>query len=646
MGTGAIANAFAEALKESERGELVAVGSRRRKHAEQFAATFGVPAAHVTYESLLSDPEVDIVYIALPHVFHSEWAIRAAEAGKHILCEKPIGINRAEASAMIAAAKENDVFLMEAFMYRCHPQTTRLVEMIRSGVIGEVRMIRATFSFMTRFKKESRLLDPALGGGGILDVGCYPVSMVRLIAGVATGKPFADPIEVAGAGVIGSESGVDEYAIATLKFEGSILATVTCGLSLEMENTVLIAGSLGSIVVPSPWFGSRSAGFSKLVVFKGGIPDEIVVETGKSLYANEADYVAEHLLERQAPAMAWGDTLGNMATLDRWRAAVGMEYPSEKLGQMMGPAGHRSLRRMERVPVAAGVIHGVGQPVSELILTPGMARTLPDEFALMDAYFERGGNAFCLPARGDMSHVSELIGRWVASRGLRSEVSLIARSNRIPQPTPAHFRAGLSKRLREMGTEAVELFIADGDNPAIPVEEFVGALAEEVKAGRCAAYGLGRWQPERVRAGVGFAQASGLPRPSAILSAFSLALGEESNCPECVQWATRGNVEWLKATQMAVIACGCRAQAFFAGASDPKCDDWLATTRRELAQEMAREHGTDTLSIALAWVFHQTFPTFALVEVVTPEDLDQLFRASGLRLTSVEVARLLAPDAV
>ena len=171
LGTGTIAGTFAKGLQASETGKLLAVGSRTQEAANTFGERWNISHRHGSYEALLANKDVQAIYISTPHPMHAEWAIKAAEAGKHVLCEKPIGLNAAEAMAIIEAARRNNVFLMEAFMYRCHPQTAQLVELIRSGTIGEVRVIQATFSFATTFNLEKSLLNNALGGGGILDVG-------------------------------------------------------------------------------------------------------------------------------------------------------------------------------------------------------------------------------------------------------------------------------------------------------------------------------------------------------------------------------------------------------------------------------------------------------------------------------------------
>ncbi|QOV87826.1 Gfo/Idh/MocA family protein [Humisphaera borealis] len=338
LGTGTIAKTFAAGVAASTSGVVVAVGSRDRVTADAFGDAFGVRNRHGSYESLLADPDVQAVYIATPHTSHKRWAIAAAEAKKHILCEKPIGVSAAEAEAIIAAARKHDVFLMEAFMYRCHPQIAKALKIIRSGLMGAVRVIQATFSFHwpIDYDARSRLLANELAGGGILDVGCYPTSICRLIAGAAVAKPFAEPSELVATGYLG-RTGVDEWTVASAKFPGlpgepDILAQLSTGVQCDQENVVRIYGSQGWLLIPDPWIPSRDGASSRLVLNVRGRPaQEIVVDPGLTLYALEADTVAANLHLRQAPspAMSWDDTLGNMRMLDRWRAAIGLKYAFE-----------------------------------------------------------------------------------------------------------------------------------------------------------------------------------------------------------------------------------------------------------------------------------------------------------------------------
>lgn len=171
LGTGKIARIFAKGLSESSTGRSFAIGSRSQDSADGFGEEFNVERRYGSYEALLSDDKVQVVYISTPHPMHAEWAIKVAEAGKHLLCEKPLALNHPEAMAVVETALAHDVFLMEAFMYRCHPQTAKIVELICDKAIGDVRFIQATFSFQAEFDPESRLFKNELGGGGILDVG-------------------------------------------------------------------------------------------------------------------------------------------------------------------------------------------------------------------------------------------------------------------------------------------------------------------------------------------------------------------------------------------------------------------------------------------------------------------------------------------
>jgi predicted dehydrogenase len=265
------------------------------------------------------------VYVSTPHAMHKEWAIAAAEAGKHVLCEKPLTINAAEAEEVIDAARRNDVFLMEAFMYRLHPQTRRLAELIASGAIGEVGAVDTTFSFAGNPEETGRLADPALGGGGILDVGCYCTSLARLVAQAATGADVVEPTEVSGMARLSAE-GVDEYATGLLRLPGDILATISCGIRLAREDGIRVFGSRGQIHVPRPaWIHPlRTPGTSEIILTPaGGLPEVIEVEATQGVFAREADHVAVHVGDRQAPELSWAETLANMRTLDRWREAVG-----------------------------------------------------------------------------------------------------------------------------------------------------------------------------------------------------------------------------------------------------------------------------------------------------------------------------------
>ena len=246
IGPGTIAKTFADGVAHSRGGKLVAIASR---NPDKPGLGDNFPGARIVngYEALLADKDVDAIYIATPHTGHAEWAIKAIRAGKHVLVEKPIALSAYDAEAIYYEARKAGVFAGEAFMYRVHPQTAKLIELVKSGVIGDIRIIRSSFGFnMGSVRPEHRLFANETAGGGILDVGGYPVSMARLIAGAADGKPFLDPDKVSGVAHLG-QTGVDEWASAVLKFPNNIIAEVSCSIMANQDNTLRIIGSEGRI---------------------------------------------------------------------------------------------------------------------------------------------------------------------------------------------------------------------------------------------------------------------------------------------------------------------------------------------------------------------------------------------------------------
>ena len=341
IGPGSIARVFCNGLRFSQTGTAVAVASRDKQKATQFADLFSIDTVHASYDALLADDGVDAVYVATIHPAHLEWVEKAAAAGKHILVEKPMGMNAGQVGAMVEAARSNDVFLMEAFMYRCHPQMQKLAELIADGAIGPVRVVRSAFGYRAGFNPDSRAYSRELGGGGIMDVGCYPASAARFVAGAASEKHFLDPIEVKASGIIG-ESGVDYYTAATLRFENGVIGEISTGVACNLPGEIAVFGEEGILRVPQPWLPSspcRTAQHalpldttfpsSELVLERGGSVEHIEVVADRDLFTYEADAVAAHIDARQSPTMSWDDSLGNMRLLDQWRAQIGLSYPQD-----------------------------------------------------------------------------------------------------------------------------------------------------------------------------------------------------------------------------------------------------------------------------------------------------------------------------
>ncbi|NLB70111.1 MAG: Gfo/Idh/MocA family oxidoreductase, partial [Lentisphaerae bacterium] len=442
IGAGAIANAFADGVVRSETGKLVAVGSRSLEKAEAFAEKWGVARAHGSYEALLADESVQAVYIATPHPMHPEWAIKAAEAGKHILLEKPMAINSYLAETILEAVVENNVFFMEAYMYRCHPQTAKLVELIREKAIGDVNAMEASFTFRSEYSPNSRLWNNDLAGGGILDVGGYATSITRLVAGAAVGKPFADPVTVCGVGKLHEERGVDCWAVGAMKFDNGIVGTIRTGIGLAADNSFRVFGSEGSIVVPDPFAASRQGSQNgRIIVRKNGAPEQIIeIPSELTSYVYEADVCGRAILakrtEAEAPAMTWEDSLGNLRAQDQWRAAIGLTYESEKTKSLgsLTPA-NRPLALNRNAPAPDMMLPGLDKPMSRLVFGVDNQSTMVHASAVFDDYFMRGGNVF------DTAFVygfkrSHLLGQWIKARGVEDKVVVIAKGAHTPYCNP------------------------------------------------------------------------------------------------------------------------------------------------------------------------------------------------------------------
>ncbi len=656
IGTGRIAHAFAEGLAQSKTGTLAAVGSRTQESAEQFGVEFGVAARHGSYEALLADPAVETIYISTPHPMHAEWTIKAADAGKHILCEKPLTLNYAEAMAVVEAVEENDVFLMEAFMYRCHPQTAKLVELIRSGAIGQIGVIQATFSFQGHINPKGRLWNRALGGGGILDVGCYCTSMARLIAGAAVGKDFEEPLSFKGAARIG-ETGVDEYAIASLEFPNGILAQLATGISLWQESVVRIFGSEGWLVVPSPWMPARGGGDTAIIIHREGMePEEVVVHDPRPLYTIEADIVAAGIKQgarpfgsargRQAtpPAMTWEDTLGNMRTLDSWRASIGLVYEMEKPEAQKTTVAGRPLAARGDNTMRYGEIAGIPQPVSRLVMGT-MGHKFPQAAVMFDSYFEQGGNCF------DTAYVyggsDETLGRWVNSRAVRDQVIVVAKAAHSPLNRPDVLRPQLMESLERMRTDYADFLLAHRDNTDIPVGEWADAWNDLLRDGLIRAYGGSNWCLDRIEALNQYARSKGLVGMACVSNNFSLARMVAPVWRDCIASSDPESRAWLTKMQLPLLSWSSQARGFFTERSGPdKLSDkemahsWYSEDnfrRKARAEELAAQRGVPPITIALAYVLCQPFPTYALIGPATLAEMRESLAALSVDLSPAEL---------
>ena len=625
LSTGNIAHTFARGLREAKRGHLVAVASRTQQSADKFGDEFEIPHRHADYQALLDNPEVDAVYIATPHPMHAEWAIKAADAGKHLLVEKPLTLNWPDAARVVEACERNGVQLLEAFMYRCHPQTAKLVEIIRSGALGEVLKIEATFGFMSDGNPESRLINPELGGGGILDVGCYTMSLCRLIAGAARNKPFANPLEIKALGQL-NDSGTDNQAMALLRFPGEILAVCSCAVAANEGGAARIVGSKANLRIPSPFFCGATP---NLILEKGNDKEEISVDSPLNLYAYEADALAALVAgeKLEVPAQTALDALGNMRALDEWRAAIGLQYPAEKIENLSVPVTGEALRVYANKMIystIAGLNNTRGEPkkIARIVcgtMVEGATNRLTQGLALFDDYYERGGNAFDTA----VVYGSEpIVGRWLQTRGVRDDVTVIVKGAHTPNCTPEGLTRELHQSLEKLNIECADIYMLHRDNLDVPVGEFIDVLNGHKNAGRMQVFGGSNWSLERLKEANQYAQSKGLQGMQVASNNFSLARLVAPVWEGCVASSDANSRAWFAQNNVSLFSWSSQARGFFARADrDFLADEELVRCwysddnfeRLQRAQQLAAEKNVSPVVIAAAYVLSQPFPIYALI---------------------------------
>ena len=312
LGPGRIAPRLVRAVVACARGELVAVASRDRDRAAAFAVTHGIAQAFGSYDALLATSDIDVVYISLPNHLHAEWTIRALEAGKHVLCEKPLACTVEDVDAIAASAERTNRIAVEALMYLHHPQILRAVELARSGAIGRLELVNGTFSFFLTYPDDPRI-GPAKGGGSLWDVGCYPVSMARRIAG-------EEPDGV-GAFARFDERGVDRTFIGQLHFPSGLLAQFDCGFAAPDRERVEIVGSGATLVLEVPFVPEPDGPPPSLTMWRGREGTRIVVASVDQ-YVLEVEDLTAAILDRTLPRVDLAFSRGSIAALvDLDRAA-------------------------------------------------------------------------------------------------------------------------------------------------------------------------------------------------------------------------------------------------------------------------------------------------------------------------------------
>jgi len=302
LSTARINRALIPPLQVSKRNHLLAVGSRSQVSADAYAKEKKIERAYGSYEALLADPDIDVIYNSLPNHLHAEWTIKAVEAGKHVLCEKPLALSVDEVDAIKSAAHKHGRVVAEAFMYRHHPQTLKVQEIIKSGSIGTVKLIRGSFSFMLSKEGDVRL-NPEWGGGSIWDVGCYPISYARSVLG-------EEPLEVFGWQVAG-ETGIDVTFVGQMRFKEDVIAQFDSSFIIPFHAFMEIVGSEGTLNIRRPY----KPGINEKLYLTRGETTETILVKGQELYIGEVEDMADAILFGKSSLVSLDDSRANVAAI-------------------------------------------------------------------------------------------------------------------------------------------------------------------------------------------------------------------------------------------------------------------------------------------------------------------------------------------
>ena len=653
LGTGAIAKAFADALQETE-GELVAVASQSLKRAEDFSKPYNCSAIE-GYQSLILLPEVEAIYVATPHTSHFELSAECLRNKKAVLCEKPMTINATETMALIDISRKNNTLLMEAFMYKIHPQTQQVMKVIQENLTSPLN-IRAEFCFAVDVPESHRLVNKELGGGSILDIGCYPMSISRHAVGAAHGKNFMNPVSIEGQGELNSQ-GIDLNASAKLVFEDGSLAEVKSATNLSSASDVEISDGKTTIVLNQPWHcGEFTERKSQITLKKSnGDEESIDITTDKGLYALEIDHFSENLKNRntESDLIPHNDSHGNMIALDTWRKALKVVYDEDRGERRQLPIISQNTPR-ESLPTLS--IPGLDKELSRIVFGCDNQSDTNHAFAMFDHFYSKGGNVFDTAYIYNNGKSDFYLGSWMESRNLRDEVVVLGKGAHTPDCLPEKIRPQLEETLSRMSTSYLDIYCLHRDNESLPVEGFIDTLNELKNEGLIKVFGASNWSLERFKEANEYAEKEGKEGFTILSNNFSLAHMNNPVWPGCFSCSEDEYVNYLNEKQIAIFPWSSQARGFFldsqefsgaAHVADPNREEqervWGSEDnleRRSRCFELASKKSVDPIQMALAFVLNQEFPSFPLIGPRNFFETESSLEATKIELSLEETSWL------
>ena len=656
IGTGSIANAFAHSIKHCNQSKLISVFGRNKETLQIFSQKFDVTGMN-DIEELVSSNEIDAIYIATPHSSHFEYALQAIKNNKHVLCEKPIAMNHIESMVLFGLAKDCGVFLMEAYMYRTHPQTFNILKNIDSLCDSDKKIeINSSFGFHAEIPIDHRLRNPILGGGAIMDVGCYPLSMSKLLAGRILKKPYADPISIEASGNL-DETGVDSNSKARIFFSENIEANISCAINEEYENNLEIISGDYKLYVSQPWHcGQFQDGHSAIQVYsKNKLVDEISYKDEVGLFTREIDHASECILNNrlESDLISHADSQSIMLWLDKWRKELGIKCPHEsKETSQLIKSNFFSIQNKKLQGIK---IDGFDKNFSKLALGCDNQTSDIHAFAMFDYFYGAGGRVFDTAYIYNNGMGDKYLGNWINSRNVQEEIIVLGKGAHTPDCRPECIKPQIIESLERLNLDKIDIYCLHRDNNDIPVSEFIDALNEIKAEGLINKIGASNWKLERFKQARDFALKED-KEPFTILSNnFSLAEMIDPVWPGCV--AINNNfLEYIDQNNIILFPWSSTARGFFIKKkematsdhfSNPSMDEekrvWHSETnlkKREICFNIAADRNVEPIEIALAYVIQSSKIIFPLIGPRTINELNSSIFATSVNLSDAEIEQL------
>ncbi len=652
IGTGTISKAFCDSIRYSKEGKLAGVASRSSKNLNHFSDKYDVDT-YDSYDSLLNDSSIDAIYIGTPHNSHFDLSLKTLRSGKHLLCEKPMTINSTEAMILLNEARRLNLFFMEAFMYRCHPLTHKMLELVKQEFTNDEVVIESSFGFSADVDEKHRLKNPELGGGSILDIGCYPLSMVRLIAGNLLENSFLDPLSISASGELSSNN-IDLNAKAELKFSSKIKATIKSAINQEYENSLKISSSDKEIFVKEPWHCGQFQGQKAEIKIKENDQERIIEVTDDvGLFTREIDEASSCIKDGKIEStfMSHADSLSNSIWLDKWLKELKVIYPANsidtsslKSSVFLNPSKDlATIKIPELDKEISPIVFGCDNQINEI-----------HAFAMFDYYYSKGGKVFDTAYIYNHGLSDRYLGDWINSRKL-SDVVVLGKGAHTPDCFPEKIRPQIEESLSRGNLDKLDIYCLHRDNLDVPVTEFIDALNECKQDGLIDMLGASNWILERFKSANDYADEEEKSGFRVLSNNFSLARMIEPVWPGCFS-CDEFYLKYLKDKNIHLFPWSSQARGFFVNQVEFAANEHFANptdeeekrvwhddlnlARRDRAIDLAKEKNCQPIQIALAYVVNLEISAYPLVGPRNFFELDSCIEATNIELSSQDLRYL------